>query len=119
MLGQIANCCQILPRNTIVNIATFSNIWQCIRLHYGFQSTGAHFIDFDTIRLEPDEKPEDKFHRLVVFVEDNLLHLDGTISHHGERVTEDEEMSPTLDNFIVLTWLRLIDPELPRLYAAV
>ena len=77
--------------------------------------TGAHFIDFDTIRLEPDDKSEDLFQHLVAFVEDNLLQLDGTISHHAERVTEDEEMSPTMENLIVLTWLRLTDPELPRL----
>ena len=34
-------------------------IWQAIRAHYGFQSTGAHFLDFSNIRLEPDERPED------------------------------------------------------------
>ena len=75
----------------------------------------AHFIDFDTIRPEPDEKPEDQFQRLAAFAKDKLLELDGTISHHGERVTKDGEMSPTMENFIVLTWLRLIDPDLPKL----
>ena len=48
-------------------------------------------------------------------MENNLSQLDGCISHHGERVTEDEELSATMENCIVLTWLRLIDPELPRL----
>ena len=70
MLGQIANYCRalftnyypILSRNTIVrNASSVSNIWQSIHLHYGFQSTEVNFIDFDTIRLEPDEKPEDLF----------------------------------------------------------
>ena len=36
-------------------------------------------------------------------------------THHGEQVPEDEELTPTLENFIVLTWLRLIHPSLPRL----
>ena len=36
-------------------------------------------------------------------------------THHGEQVPEDEELTPTLENVIVLTWLRLIHPSLPRL----
>lgn len=34
-------------------------IWQAIRHHHGFHSTGAHFLDFNNIKLEPDEYPED------------------------------------------------------------
>ena len=116
MLGQIANFCPIISRNTIVkNSTSVSNIWQSIRLHYGFQSTGAHFIDFNTIKLEPGERPEDLFQRLQSFVEDNLLQSNGSIHHHGEIPTDDEELSPSLENFIVLTWLRLINKELPSL----
>ena len=47
MLGQIANYCPIISRNTIVkNSTSLSSIWQSIRLHFGFQSSGAHFLDF-------------------------------------------------------------------------
>ena len=76
---------------------------------YGFQSTRAHLVDFDTIQLEPDEKQEDLHQRLVAFVEDNLLQLDRNISNHGERVTEDEYIYSKMENCIVLTWL-LINP---------
>lgn len=31
------------------------------------------------------------------------------------NLDEDEEMSPTVENLIVLTWLRLINPSLPQL----
>ena len=48
------------------------------------------------------------------FVEDSLLHAD-SLTHYGEHVTEDEELTPTLENFVVLTWLRLIHPSLPCL----
>ena len=37
------------------------------------------------------------------------------LTHHGEQSTKDEELSPTLENFIVLTWLRPINPQLPKL----
>jgi hypothetical protein len=116
MLGQIANYCPVISRNTIVRNSTSTEcIWQTIRLHYGFQSTGAHFIDFCDIKLQPDERPEDLYQRLAAFVEDNLLIRNGTITHHGEVINEDEEISPSLENFLVLSWLHLIHKDLPHL----
>lgn len=116
MLGQIANYCPVISRLSIVKNSTSADqIWQTIRQHYGFQCTGAHFIDFAAIKLEPNERPEDLYQRLMAFMEDNLLHKDCGISHMGVAVTEDEELSPSLENFIVLTWLRLIHTDLPRL----
>ncbi len=115
MLGQIANYCPVISRNTIVKNSTcIDHIWQTIRLHYGFQSTGAHFIDFAAIKLDSNEGPEDLYQRLMAFVEDNLLHRDSGITHGGEAIL-DEELSPTIENFIVLTWLHLIHSDLPKL----
>ena len=116
MLGQIANFCPVISRNTIAKNATsLSGIWQTIRLHYGFQSTGAHFLDFADIHLQADERPEDLYQRLVAFVEDNMLQSGSVILHHGDVIDVDEEMSPSLENMVVLTWLRLINPALPKL----
>lgn len=116
LLGQFANYCQTISRNTIVNNSTsIDQIWQTIRLHYGFQTTGAHFIDFDCIRFDPTERPEDLFQRLTAFVEDNLLRKNMGITHHNETIEEDEELCPSLENVIVLTWLRLLYPGLPKL----
>ena len=74
---------------------------------FGFQVTCAHFLDFAAIHLEPNERPEDLLFQ-------RLMRSNG-FSHHGEALQEDEEMTPTLENFVVLTWLRLIHPELPKL----
>ncbi|MEG7522125.1 MAG: retropepsin-like domain-containing protein, partial [Chromatiales bacterium] len=116
MLGQIANYCPVISRNTIAkNSTSLSGIWQTIRLHYGFQSTGAHFLDFADIHLQADERPEDLYQRLVAFVEDNMLQEGSVILHHGDVIHVDEEMSPSLENMVVLTWLRLINPALPKL----
>ena len=115
MLGQIANYCPIISRSTLVkNSTSLEFIWQTIRQHFGFQVTGAQFIDFSDIHLAADERPEDLYQRLMAFVEDSLLRANG-LTHHGEHVPEDEELAPTLENFVVLTWLRLIHPSLPRL----
>lgn len=37
------------------------------------------------------------------------------ITHHDEDTEDDEELSLTLENLLILTWLRLIHPELPKL----
>ena len=95
----------VIARNTIVKKScSLNDIWAALRLNFGFQSTGAHFIDFCDINLNPDERPED-----------NLLTVSGGITHHGDPIVEDEDLTPTIENFIVLHWLRLIHPDLPRL----
>jgi hypothetical protein len=72
MLGQIANFCLIIARSSIVkNSTSVSQIWQTIRLHFGFQSTGAHFIDF----IEPNERPEDLFQRIMAFAVQRFKHF--------------------------------------------
>ena len=82
-----------------------------MRAHFGFQITGSHFPDFTNLHLEADEHPEDLFQRPKAFFEDTLLSAN-SLCHHGEVTTEDEELTPTLENFIVLTWLKLLHPEL-------
>ncbi|KAK2566335.1 hypothetical protein P5673_009835 [Acropora cervicornis] len=70
-----------------------------VRAHVGFQITRAHFLDFADLHLAADERPEDLFQRLMAFVEEALL-----------LTTEEEELATTLENFIVLTGLKLIHP---------
>ena len=50
----------------------------------------------------------------MAFVGDTLPHAN-SLCHHGEVRTEDEELTPILENFIVLTWLKLVHYGLPRL----
>ena len=93
LLGQIANFAPVISRSTIVKNATSLNeIWAQLRQHFGFQSTGAHFLDLGNIFLETDERPEDLYQRLVAFFEDNLLSSQGTLTHHGEAIETDEEL---------------------------
>ena len=72
-------------------------------------------MDFSEIHYEADERPEDLFQRILTFVDDNLLKARGTITHHGEQVTNDEQKTPSLENMIVLHWLSLIHKGLPKL----
>ena len=116
MLNQLANYIPILSRNSITRDSTsLAYVWNAIRLHFGFAQTGAQFLNFAGIRLEPEERPETLYQRILAFVEDSLLMKDGNIKHHGEKVSEDELMTPTLENMVVMHWLSLINKDLPEL----
>lgn len=116
MLGQIANYCAIIARNAIIKGSTSLNdIWQKIRQHYGFQATGAHFLNLADIKTQPGEKPEDLYQRLAAFFEDNLLTTQCGIQHRGAPVDADEDLTPSLENTIVFLWLQLVNPALPQL----
>ncbi len=57
MLGQIAWDYPVISRNSIVKTAAnLGEIWQLLRQHYGFQSSGAQCLDFVNIHLEADER---------------------------------------------------------------
>ena len=61
-------------------------------MHYGFQSTVIHFIDYNK---------KDLFLCVMSFVKDNLFIANRSITHHGESVITDEEVTPSLENMIV------------------
>ena len=42
----------------------------------------------------------------------NLLVANGLVTHHGTHVTFDEELTITLENMVVLTWLKLLHSDL-------
>ena len=116
MLGQIANFATVISRNTIVkNSTSLGDIWSKIREHFGFHITGSRFLDLTSIQLTTDERPEDLYQRLLTFFDDNLLTTDNHLTHHAVAVTANEEVTPTLENVIVLLWLERIHIGLPGL----
>ena len=58
------------------------SIWYAIRLHFGFEATGVHFLHFSEIHLEHGERPEDLYQRLMAFTEDNHVRSN-RFQHHG------------------------------------
>ena len=115
-LGQIANYAPVISRNQITkNSTSLGDIWAKLREHYGIQTSGSKFIDVFSIRLNPGERYEDLYQRLLAFFEDNLLTNGGGLLHHGEAVVADEEFTPSLENMVVLIWLERIHIGLPGL----
>ena len=91
------------------------DIWGKLREHYGLQTSGSKFIDLVGVRLNAGERYEDFYQRLLAFYEDNLLSTEDSIKHHGEDVTVSEELTPSLENTVVLLWLERIHSSLPGL----
>ena len=116
LLNSIANYAPVISRDTIVKSSTcLDDIWHALRTHYGFQTSGAHFLDLQDISLDTGERHEALFQRLTSFFEDNLISADSGITHHSIEIDEDEEMSPIIKNTIVFLWLSLIHRKLPKL----
>ena len=113
MLGMVANHCHIISRRSILEATSLADVWHKIRLHFNFQAAGSRFLGICKIRQEADERPEDLYQRISSFVYDNLLTRDCGITHHGERIAEDEDVSPTVENFVMTTWLQLLHSDLP------
>ena len=116
MLGMIANYCCVISSNSIIKQSlSLGVIWWKIRKHYGFQPTGSHFLELANIIFLPNEHHENLYQRIMAFLEDKLLTANGNLTTHGKSVDTDEDLSPTLENTIVVLWLKTIHPGLPQL----
>ena len=85
-------------------------------MDFGFQSSGADFLDFNSYVLGVMNtlgiSTGDPVYSSMI---DSLLRTDVTTTHHRHSTSIDEELSPMLENLDVLIWLHLIHPDLAQL----
>lgn len=79
-----------------------------VRQHFGFQCR-------EPISSTVDEHPEDLFQQLMAFFKDNLLSVNSGLTHPGDPVVADEDLSPSLEKTILFLCLQLINQGLPLL----
>ena len=109
MLGLVAQYSPSLLRNDLIKKSTSLNyIWQRIRKYYSFQQSEAQFLKFSTITLEPGERYEHLYQRIIAFLEDNLMTTESGLLFEGSILAYDEDMSPTVERLAVLRWLELV-----------
>lgn len=112
MLDQVANWADVIPRNDITkDCESLDDVWQTIRRYYNLETTGSLLNQAWNLVRQPDETPQALYSRLKQLYDDNLLRAQG-LTHLGSQLTEDEEITPTLQNTIVLHWLELLHPRL-------
>lgn len=118
LLQQIANYCPHVPREDIVkDCATLKDVWKVIRSFYNKQLRGSSLNDIWNVRREAEETPQALYARIKQLYLDNLLKPD-SLKHLDGQVEEDEEMTPTLLNTIILQWLQILHPGLRDLVTA-
>ena len=78
------------------NSTSLKDVWSKLREHYGLQTSGSKFIDLMNSRLNPGERYEDLYQKLLAFFEDSLLVVGDSVKHHGQEVTVSEELNPSM-----------------------
>jgi hypothetical protein len=108
--------CPYTLTNNLDQLSTsFTWIITYLEQHYHIQKAGAHFLSISEIRFDPADSYENFYMELHGAVEDSLRKRgELLLFRNSEPLEEDEEMSPTLENMIVLLWLERIDPRLPK-----
>ena len=112
LLEQIANFAPTIPRNDITrDSASVQDVWGKIRLYFNLEKSGALANECWAIKRKPEESPQALFARLKQCYDENLITSFG-LAHVDGPLTEDEEMSPSLHNTIILHWLNILHPQL-------
>ena len=112
LLEQIANFAPTIPRNDIVrDSASVQDVWGKIRLYFNLEKSGALANECWSVKRKPEESPQALFARLKQTYDENLLSSFG-LAHVDGPLTEDEEMSPSLHNNIIMHWLNILHPQL-------
>ena len=122
MIRFISSYCPVHIQSEIERKCTSLDwIWQRIRRHYCFAQSEVNFLKLSSIKMETNERHETFFQRIMAHLYDNLLMANSEIKFEGEIITENEEMSPTVERLAVFLWLHFIDERLPayisRVYA--
>lgn len=116
----ISVLCPYTLTNNLDQLSTsFNWLFTYLEQYYQIQKTGAHFLSISDIRYNPGDSYENFYMELHGAVEDSLRKQDELLLfHNSEPLDEDEEMSPTLENMVVLMWLERIDTRLPKKVSA-
>ena len=116
VLGSIATWAPVIsPRFIKQQSTSLDSIWERLRSYYGFRKTGSRILELLEMKQEQGESREALWERLYTFMEDNLLTTSSGVKHEDQKVTKDEELTPTLLNVLVTTWLNILNPALPSL----
>ena len=116
----ISVLCPYTLTNNLDQLSTsFTWLITYLEQHYQVQKKGAHFLSISDIRYNNGDSYENFYMELHGAFEDSLR-KEGELLlfRNNEPLDEDEEMSPTLENTVVLLWLERIDPRLPKKVSA-
>ena len=116
LLGSISTFAPVISNKFITDQATSINeIFEKLRGHYGFRSTGGRMLELAQFTLGANESYETLWERMSGFVDDNLLKQGSEILHLSNKNTTNELPSPMVQNMLVVLRLKTINTALPTM----
>ena len=102
--------------NTVIRHSTSLQwIYDTLKADYDIQQRGIHFFNILDVKYDQDKAtPVSFYNRYRTVIINNLAKRGDVIKYKGQAaITEDERISPMLEDLILLNVLREIDPRLP------
>ena len=116
VLSIIGKCVAEGHYNTVIRHSTsIKSIYNTLRADYDLKAKGVHFFQILSLKYDGEKNtPISFYNQYRSLIINNLSKAGETIKYKGNQVlTEDEKMSPMLEDLILLNVLREIDPRLP------
>ena len=109
-----SQCSHYLEVDIIRDSTCIDDVWKFVRAYHNFEQSEGHLIDFYDIKREDGERPQRLYRRLRAHIANNLLVKGSELEHNGKKVERDEDFGWTTERLIVLHWLYLLHPALPK-----
>ena len=109
----------LLPPALTWNVQSLSNsfewVFKYLTEFYGIRKQGARFMKIDEITYNGTDSPQQFYVEIHQAFADSLRKSgERVLFWDNRRLDRDEVMYPTLENTVVLWWLRALDPRLPK-----
>ena len=114
-IPHVATLCHHTENDDVTNCSTSLNwIFEYLRKHYGLETRGANFMDISEHVFKKGTPYQTFYKQYRASFIDNLRKTGDLVEYRNNfRLTEDEKLSPSFENAIVLWSLEKIDPRLP------
>ena len=117
VLSIIGKCVSEGHYNPIIRHATSLQwIYDTLRADYDIKQRGIHFFNILDVKYDPSvDTPVSFYNKYRTIIVNNLAKVGDVVKYKNEELTEDEKMSPMLEDVILLNVLREINPNLPKI----
>ena len=116
VLSIIGKCVSQGHYNSVIRHSTSLQwIYNTLRCDYDIQQKGIHFFNILDLKYDSQSMtPVSFYNQYRTLISNNLAKTGDTIKYRGNlQLTEDEKMTPMLEDLVMMNVLSLIDPRLP------
>ena len=113
-ITHIATLCHHTENDDVTNSSTSLQwIFDYLKKHYGLETKGANFMNIAEHVYKSGTPYQTFYKQYRASFLDNLRKRGDVVQYKNETLTEDEKLSPSFENAIILWSLEKIDPRLP------